>query len=80
MQLPITTRLFMTKRQAKKVDMYALIVLFFAKFDNELNGFQPLVDQITIFLLKFLPPTLSAQYTEQITPLLIISSTSTSPM
>lgn len=42
----------MTKNQGKKVGMYSLIILFFAKFDGDVNGFQPLVDQLALFLLK----------------------------
>ena len=52
LQLLFTTGLCMTKKQAKKVDMLALIVLFFEKFDGEFNDYQPLVDQIVIYLLK----------------------------
>jgi len=42
----------MTKNQGKKVGMYSLIILFFAKFDGDVNGFQPLVDQLALFVLK----------------------------
>ncbi len=42
----------MTKRQGKIADMYSLIVLFFLKFDGEINGFQPLVDQVLLFAAK----------------------------
>lgn len=42
----------MTKKQGKKADMYALMVLFFAKFDGVINGFQPLVDQVLILIAK----------------------------
>ena len=42
----------MTKNQGKKADMYSLIILFFAKYDNEVNNFQPLVDQLLLFVVK----------------------------
>ncbi len=50
--LLVLKKIKMTRKQAKKVEMYALIVLFFGKFDTELSVLIPLKDQIAIFLLK----------------------------
>ena len=42
----------MTKRQAGKLDMYDLVLLFFTKYDTELKKFLPLTPQMAAFLLK----------------------------
>ena len=42
----------MTKSQGSKVNMFALIGLFFSKYNTALSAFTPLFDQITAFLLK----------------------------
>ncbi len=42
----------MTKKQGKKIDMYALIVLFFVKFEGDFLTDIPLVTQITDFKVK----------------------------
>ncbi len=42
----------MTKRQAGKLDMYDLVILFFTKYDTELKKFLPLTPQMAAFLLK----------------------------
>ena len=42
----------MTRNQAKKIDMYALVILFFKKYATIINVFIPLNDKIIAFILK----------------------------
>ena len=44
----------MRKRQAGKLDMYDLVILFFTKYDTELNAFAPLTPQRAALLLKLI--------------------------
>ncbi len=53
----------MTRNQAKKIDMYALVILFFKKYATIINAFIPLNNKIIEFILK--ETALKALFDEQ---------------
>ncbi len=58
-----TKILIMTRNQAKKIDMYDLVILFFKTYSTIVNAFVPLSDQIIALILK--QTTLKALLDEQ---------------